>query len=75
MSVRMRRRPRLSYANVMSTFAVFAALGGTAFAAAPLITGKEIKDSSITSADVKNRSLTELDFAASSLAKLRGATG
>ena len=40
-------RGRLSYANVMATIAVFVALGGSSYAAVK-ITGKDIKDESIT---------------------------
>ena len=36
-------RGRLSYANVMSTIAVFVALGGTTYAAAT-ITGSDVKN-------------------------------
>jgi hypothetical protein len=55
--------------------ALFLALAGTSYAAAK-ITGKQIKDSSITSADVKNRSLLAKDFKAGQLpAGARGQQG
>jgi hypothetical protein len=48
---------RLSYANVMSTIAVFAALGtGGATAANTIVTG-DIVDSQVTSADVRDDTL------------------
>ena len=40
----------------MATVAVFIALGGSSYAALT-ITGRTVKDGSLTSADVKNRSL------------------
>jgi len=56
------RKP--SPAFVISLMALFVALGGSSVAApvreaaAKLITGKSIKDSSLTGKDVKNSSLT-----------------
>ena len=61
-------RSKLTYANVMSTMAVFIALGGTSFAALTItgknvpkdaLTGKDIKN--LTGRDVKNNSLTGAD--------------
>jgi hypothetical protein len=52
---------RLSYANVMSTIAVFLALGGTSYAALK-VTGKNVRDGSLTGKDVKNRSLGARDL-------------
>jgi hypothetical protein len=52
---------RLSYANVMSTIAVFVALGGTSYAALK-VTGKNVRDGSLTGKDVKNRSLGARDI-------------
>ena len=57
-----RIRSRLSYANVMATFAVFLALAGTA-AAKIIVTGRDVRDGSLTGADVKNGSLTAAEFA------------
>lgn len=57
----MRIRARLTYANVMSTIAVFIALGGTSYAAIT-ITGRNVKNNSLTSADVKDNSLLKKDF-------------
>ena len=61
-----RRMPKLSrkltYANVMATIAVFIALGGTSYAALR-ITGKNVKDGSLSGRDIKNKSLTGGDVA------------
>jgi hypothetical protein len=54
-------RTRLTYANVMATIAVFVALGGSSYAALK-ITGRNVRDSSLTTRDVKNRSLLGVDF-------------
>ena len=53
--------------NAVAYLALFVALGGTSFAAATVITGKNVKDSSLTGADVKNNSLTGGDVKNSSL--------
>ncbi len=69
-------RSRLTYANVVSTVAVFVALGGASYAAVKLpknsvggaqikknaVTGAKVKDSSLTGADVKDKSLSAADF-------------
>jgi len=49
-------RTKLTYANVMSTVAVFVALGGSSYAALT-ITGKNVKNGSLTYRDVKPNSL------------------
>ena len=49
-------RRRLSYSNVMATLAVFVALGGTSYAAIT-ITGKNVKNGSLTGADIKKHSV------------------
>ncbi len=76
-------RSRLTYANVMATIAVFVALGGTSYAAFT-VTGKTVKDASLTGKDLKNESvksadvsgLTSRDFAAGQLpAGARGPKG
>jgi hypothetical protein len=68
-----RVRSRLTYANVMATLGVFIALGGTSYAALT-VTGKNVRNGSLTGADfrrgslktkqVKDRSLLARDFAA-----------
>jgi hypothetical protein len=49
-------RRRLTYANVMSTLALFAALGGTSYAALHL-TGRDIRDGSLTGRDFRTNSI------------------
>jgi len=63
---------RLTYANVMSSLAVFLVLGGaTAFAAGHLgkntVGTKQLKKNAVTSAKVKNGSLNAADFKAGQL--------
>lgn len=53
--------------NAVAYLALFVALGGTSFAAATTITGKNVKDSSLTGADVKKGSLTGSDVKNNSL--------
>lgn len=74
---------RLNYANVMSTIAVFAALGGGAYAAVKLpknsVGSAQIKSNAVTAAKVKDGSLTAKDFASRQLpagsAGLKGDAG
>ncbi|HEY1597706.1 MAG TPA: collagen-like protein [Thermoleophilaceae bacterium] len=47
----------ISYANVVATLALFLALGGGAFAATK-ITGKQIKNGSLTGSDLKKHSIS-----------------
>ena len=69
-------RPRLTYANVVATIALFIALGGASYAALKLprnsvgarqlkknaVTGAKIKKSVVTGAKVKDQSLTGQDI-------------
>jgi hypothetical protein len=55
--VRTRFRQRLTYANVMSTLAVFIALGGSSYAAFK-ISGNSIENRSIPAKKIKRNSLT-----------------
>jgi hypothetical protein len=59
-------RKRLTYANVMSSIAVFIVLGGAAFAAVQLpknsVGTKQLKKNAVNSAKVKNGSLKAADF-------------
>jgi hypothetical protein len=49
-------KPRLSYANVVATLALFVALGGGAYAVSKdSVKSKHIRDNTITSGDVKDR--------------------
>ena len=61
MSALTRRIPRPSLALVVAFVALFAALGGTSYAALK-ITGKNVENSSLTGADVKNKSLKEKEL-------------
>ena len=47
---------KLTYANVMSTVAVFVALGGSSYAAFT-ITGRDVEDGSLTARDIKRNTL------------------
>lgn len=55
-------RPRLTYANVMATVAVFLALGGGALAASNLgkntVGAKQLKKNAVTTAKIKNTAVT-----------------
>ncbi len=55
-------RPKLTYANVMATVAVFLALGGGALAASNLgkntVGAKQLKKNSVTTAKIKNEAIT-----------------
>jgi hypothetical protein len=61
-----KRRIRITYANVVASIALFAALGGSSYAAFS-ITGKQVKDNSLTAKDVRNASLTSQDVRDQSL--------
>jgi hypothetical protein len=74
-----RVRGKLTYANVMSTVAVFIAVGGTsAFAATQLaknsVGTKQLKANSVTGAKVKDASLTGSDINAATLGTVPKAT-
>lgn len=68
-----RRRPTPS--TVLAGAALFVALGGTATAASALIDGSKIRPGTITGKQVKDRSLSTRDLSRRALAALRGATG
>jgi hypothetical protein len=70
--MRNRLRPRLTYANVIATLALFLALGGaTAYAASTLgknsVGSKQLKKNAVTGAKVKDGSLSATDFKAGQL--------
>jgi hypothetical protein len=60
--------------TAVAYLALFAALGGSAYAAAT-ITGTNIKDGTITGRAVKNRSLGTNKLSASATASLKGRPG
>lgn len=51
-----RIRPRLTYANVVATLALFVALGGSSYAAIK-VTGRDVKNGSLTWRDLKRNTL------------------
>ncbi|HEX8648246.1 MAG TPA: hypothetical protein VF715_15235 [Thermoleophilaceae bacterium] len=59
-------RTRLTFSNAIACIALFAALGGTSYAAAK-ITGANVKDNSLTTKDIRNKSLLAKDFKAGQL--------
>jgi hypothetical protein len=67
-------RPRLTYANVVSTLCLFLVLGGGAWAATKLpknsVGTKQLKANAVTGAKVKDGSLTGADIAAQTLGKV-----
>jgi hypothetical protein len=67
--VRHRFRPRLTYANVMSTLAVFIALGGSSYAAVTL-SGSSIKHRSIPGTKLKRNSITGVEVRESRLGRV-----
>jgi hypothetical protein len=73
-------RKRLTYANVMSSIAVFLVLGGaTAFAANQLgkntVGSKQLKKNAVTTAKIKNGAVTQSKISAAAQSALKGATG
>jgi len=70
------RRPELGYANVMSTIAVFIALGGTSYAVARNSVGNaHLKRNAVTSTKVRDRSLRTNDLSPATRLKLRSSRG
>jgi hypothetical protein len=73
-------KPRLTYANVMATIAVFLSLGGGAYAALKLprnsVGPQQIKSNAVSSSKVENGSLLSGDFKSGQLpAGARGPEG
>src|SRR3954447_2702101 len=70
---------RLTYANVMSTIAVFLALGGVGYAVSTLpknsVGPRQIKKNAVSSSKAKNKSLAISDFSTKTRSKLTGARG
>ena len=64
--MKSRFRPKLTYANVMATIAVFIALGGSAYAATQLaknsVGPKQLKANAVSGEKVKDGSLSPKDF-------------
>ena len=68
------RRLARRHTTAVAYVALFAALGGSAYAAVT-VTGKQIKDGTVTGNDVKNRSLGAGELSASALGSLAGERG
>jgi hypothetical protein len=72
-------RPRLSYANVVSSLALFIAIGGTSYAAATLphnsVGASQIRSSAVGSSEIKNGAVHLADIAKTTTKSLRGAQG
>jgi len=75
----MRILPRLTYANVMATIAVFIALGGASYAATRLpessVGSKQLKNNAVISAKIKNGAVTPAKLNGESKAALIGPAG
>lgn len=68
--------PKLTYANVMSTIAVFLALGGTSYAVARNSVGnKQLRNSAVTSGKIRNATIQRKDLAAAARIGSRGPRG
>jgi hypothetical protein len=71
------RRPRLTYANVVSTICLFLLLGGAAWAATALpknsVGTPQLKNNAVSGAKVKDGSLTGADVKASTLGQVPSA--
>jgi hypothetical protein len=69
--MRPRFRPRLTYANVTATLALFIVLGGSAFAATQVgrnsVGNVQLKNNAVTGAKVRDHSLTGADINATTL--------
>src|SRR3954471_22734120 len=64
-----RFRPRITYANVVSTLALVLALGGVSYAAVK-VNGKNIKDRTIAAKKIKKNALTGTEINELKLAKV-----
>jgi hypothetical protein len=62
------------HTTAVAYLALFVALGGSAYAAV-LVTGKNIKDASVTGRDIKNRSLGANKLSAATVSALAGQRG
>jgi hypothetical protein len=72
-------RPKLTYANVMSTLCFFLLLGGGAYAASQLaknsVGTKQLKNNAVSAAKIKNGAVTQAKISSAAQAALKGATG
>jgi len=67
------RLPKVS--TVVACLALFIAIGGSAYAAKDLLTGKDIAKNTLTGKNVKNGSLKKADLNKKAVASLQGAKG
>jgi hypothetical protein len=74
-----RFRPRLTYANVAASLALFVALGGTGYAALQLprnsVGAKEIRRGAVHSGEIRNRAVKLRDIGVGTRQRLRGRQG
>jgi Collagen triple helix repeat (20 copies) len=68
------KRLSRGHSTAVAYLALFAALGGSAYAAVT-VTGKNIKDGTVTGRDVKNRSLSTNKLSAEAVSSLAGQPG
>jgi hypothetical protein len=72
-------RPRLSYANVVATLALFIALGGTSYAVTQLprnsVGNRQLKANAVSSAKIRPGAVGRTDLAASARNAIRGPRG
>ena len=70
-------RPRLTYANVTATLALFVALSGGAYAATALpansVGSRQLKKNAVETTDIKNNAITGAKIKLSSMAKIPSA--
>ena len=68
----------LTTSNVLATIAMLCALAGTSITAAwaaPLLTGANVRNSTLTGADLKDLSLSSTDFSSTASTQLKAQTG
>jgi hypothetical protein len=73
------RTPRPTYANVVSSLALFIALGGTSYAVTQLprnsVGSRQLKANAVSSGKIRNGAVERSDLAASALTTARGPRG
>lgn len=72
-------KPRVTYANAMSSIAVFLALGGVGYAATSLpansVGSTQLKSGSVTNSKLANATITQSKLSAATIASLKGQKG
>ena len=73
------RRPHLTYANAVSSLALFIALGGSSYAAITLprnsVGSAQIRTAAVTGSEIKNGAIHSTDIAKGTRTALHGAAG